>query len=212
MNYLEPNGGASFRDTVPYPNDIPMEREGFYTDPTAVPEIEEAIEKGYKDQLALRYAQFIREKMYGVDVRESISRFGLWLDVRTNSVEAKGSQINLEYNKIKKELEDFREQFELITSSNTIDGEVKLARHSLFSGKTYPSLKARLDFMESEHYLSVAGEINTARTLLDDNFSKNHTTRKVGSIADPTINYPIIIATVDDNKQDRFKLVKVGVI
>ena len=211
MNYLEPTS-KGFVDTVPSPSDIPIEREGMYDDPTELPDIEKEIIDGFKDEIALRYAQFIRSKMKGGDVRESIARFSLWLDVRINSVEAKGNQIDLEYQQIQKELEDFREQFELIVSGSTIDGEVKLARHSLFTGKTFNSLKARLDFMEGEHYLTKIGEINKTRTLIDNDFSKNHTVTKINEVDVSLKVNPIIIATVDDNKQDRFKLRKVGVI
>lgn len=205
------NGNSSkFIDTLPDPSVVPIFNGKVATDPTEISEIEQAIIDGYKDEIALRYAQFIREKMYGKDVRESIARFNLWLDVRINSVESKGNQIDLEYEQIQKELEDFREQFELIVSSATIDGEVKLARHSLFTGKTFNSLKARLDFMESEHFLLDAGEVNVSRTLIDNDFSKNHTVRKTGEVTVPLKANPIICATVDDPKQNRFNFVKVG--
>lgn len=207
-NYNE--NSNKFIDTMPDPSVVPTSNGKVANDPTEVPEIEQAIVDGYKDEIALRYAQFIRGKMYGKDVRESIARFSLWLDVRINSVEAKGNQINLEYQQIQKELEDFKEQFELIVSGATIDGEVKLARHSLFTGKTFNSLKARLDFMESEHYLEKIGEINKTRTLIDNDFSKNHTVIKVKDVSLSLKNNPIIIATVDDTKQNRFKLRKVG--
>ena len=207
------NGNSSkFIDTIPDQSKVPTFSGKVATDPTEVPEIEQAIVDGYKDEIALKYAQFIRGKMYGKDVRESIARFSLWLDVRINSVEAKGNQINLEYQQIQKELEDFREQFELIVSGATIDGEVKLARHSIFTGKTFPSLKARLDYMESEHFLTKIGEINKTRTLIDNDFSMNHTVSKMGEVDVSVQINPIIIATVDDSKQNRFKLRKVGVI
>lgn len=210
VNY---NGNSNkFIDTLPDPSIVPTFNGKVATDPTEVPEVEQAIVDGYKDEIALRYAQFIKAKMYGKDVRESIARFSLWLDVRINWVEAKGNQIDLEYQQIQKELEDFREQFELIVSGSTIDGEVKLARHSLFTGKTFNSLKARLDFMEAEHYLTKIGEINKTRTLIDNDFSKNHTVTKINEVEVSLKANPIIIATIDDNKQDRFKLRKVGVI
>lgn len=210
INY---DGNSSkFLDTFADPSIVPVFNDRIATDPTEVPEIEQAIIDGYKDEIALRYAQFIRGKMYGKDVRESIARFNLWLDVRINSVEAKGNQVIREYQLIQKELEDFREQFELIVSGATIDGEVKLSRHSVFTGKTFDSLKARLDFMEAEHYLTKIGEIKKTRTLIDNDFSKNHTVTKIDEVDVSLKVNPIIIATVDDNKQDRFKLRKVGVI
>ncbi|MDT2830015.1 right-handed parallel beta-helix repeat-containing protein [Vagococcus carniphilus] len=150
MNYLEPNGGASFRDTIPYPNEIPMEREGFYTDPTAVPEIENAIEKGYKDELAIRYAQFIREKMYGADVRESIARFGLWLDVRINEIEKQNLEVIAEYKEIKNLIEDLETKFDLAINGLTIDSELILARYSKMLKKTFNILSDRGDFWDEE--------------------------------------------------------------
>ncbi|MGF2053630.1 hypothetical protein [Vagococcus fluvialis] len=148
MNYLEQNGGASFRDTIPYPNEIPMEREGFYTDPTAVPEIEDAIEKGYKDELAIRYAQFIREKMYGADVRESIARFGLWLDVRINEIEKQNLEVIEEYKEIKNLIEDLETKFDLAMSGLTVDSELILSRYSKMLKKNFVVFGDRADFWD----------------------------------------------------------------
>lgn len=148
MNYLEPNGGASFRDTIPYPDEIPMEREGFYTDPTAVPEIEDAIEKGYKDELAIRYAQFIREKMYGSDVRESIARFGLWLDVRINEIEKQNLEVIAEYKEIKNLIEDLEAKFDLAINGLTIDSELILSRYSKMLKKQFNIFGDRADFWD----------------------------------------------------------------
>ena len=201
---------SKFIDTLADPSVVPTFNDVVATDPTGIPEIEQAILNGYKDEISLRYAQFIRNKMYGKDVRESIARFSLWLDVRINSTEAKGNQINLEYESILKDLEDFRKQFEIVISAETIDGEVKLSRHSLFTNRTFESLKARLDYMESELYVTKIGEINSIRTLIDNDFSKNHTVIKTNEVDDYKSVNPIIIATVDDNKQNRFKLRKVG--
>lgn len=136
------NGNSNkFVDTLPDPSVVPSSNGVIATDPTEVPEIEQAIVDGYKDEIA-----------------------------------------------------------------------IKLARHSLFTDKTFNSLKARLDFMESEHYLIKIGEINKTRTLIDNDFSKNHTMIKTNEVNISLKENPIIIATVDDNKQDRFKLRKVGVI
>ena len=210
MDYNKSTSGGIFHDVLPEPEAIPTQSGSNSSDPTLLPAIEAEIVEGHKTDIALRYARFIRTKQRGSEVRESIARFDLWLDVRINTVEAEGNQVALEYQQIQRELEDFREQFELVIASETIDGEVRLARHSLFTGKTFNSLKARLDFMEAEHYLEKIGEVNTTRTLIDNDFSKNHTVIKVKDVSLSLKNNPIIIATVDDDKQNRFKLRKVG--
>lgn len=73
-------------------------------------------------------------------------------------------------------------------------------------------LQAQIDLVKNEHYLTKIGEINKTRTLIDDNFSKNHTLVKIDEVEVSLKVNPIIIAIVDDNKQNRFKLRKVGVI
>lgn len=73
-------------------------------------------------------------------------------------------------------------------------------------------LLAQIDLVKNEHYLTKIGEINKTRTLIDNDFSKNHTVTKINEVDVSLKVNPIIIATVDDNKQDRFKLRKVGVI
>ncbi|MBO0478718.1 hypothetical protein JZO72_03665 [Vagococcus fluvialis] len=73
-------------------------------------------------------------------------------------------------------------------------------------------LLAQIDLVKNEHYLTKIGEINKTRTLIDNDFSKNHTVTKINEVDVSLKINPIIIATIDDNKQDRFKLRKVGVI
>lgn len=73
-------------------------------------------------------------------------------------------------------------------------------------------LLAQIDLVKNEHYLTKIGEINKTRTLIDNDFSKNHAVTKINEVDVSLKVNPIIIATVDDNKQDRFKLRKVGVI
>ena len=205
------NGNSSkFIDTLPDPNIVPDFNGQIATDPTKVPEIEQEIINGFKDEIALRYAQFIRGKMYGADVRESIARFGLWLDVKVNSIETRSNQIYLEYLDIQKELETFREEFEQVISAQTIDGEVKLARMSEAMNKTFPSLKARLDAMERKFYIESRNTMSLTRTLVDNNFSKNHQVRKIKKVMIKDKNYPIIIAEIDNSNQNRFKIRRVG--
>lgn len=77
---------------------------------------------------------------------------------------------------------------------------------------TEKKIQDQIDFLKTEHYLTKIGEINKTRTLIDNDFSKNHTVTKINEVDVSLKINPIIIATVDDNKQNRFKLRKVGVI
>lgn len=207
------NINGSFQDTYKDPNTVPSFNgvtEKDFMEFENMPEIEDAIEHGQKNTLAIQYADFIRRQGYGSVVRESIARLSLYLNVQMNAIESKNSQIYLEYESMQKELEAIRKEFETLISSQTIDGEVKLARHSEFFKRTFPSLQSRLDYIENDHYFTQTGEIHMTRTLIDDDFSKNHEVATIGEVTDPTETNPIIIATVDDTKQNRFKLVKVG--
>lgn len=71
-------------------------------------------------------------------------------------------------------------------------------------------LQEQIDLVKNEHYLTKIGEINKTRTLIDNDFSKNHTVTKINEVDVSLKINPIIIATIDDNKQNRFKLRKVG--
>lgn len=73
-------------------------------------------------------------------------------------------------------------------------------------------IQEQIDLVKNEHFLTKIGEINKTRTLIDNDFSKNHTVTKINEVDVSLKINPIIIATVDDNKQNRFKLRKVGVI
>lgn len=71
-------------------------------------------------------------------------------------------------------------------------------------------LEQEIEWLKNEHYFIKTGEIHMTRTLIDDDFSKNHEVTTVGQVSNPTETHPIIIATVDDTEQNRFKLFKVG--
>lgn len=87
------------------------------------------------------------------------------------------------------------------------DGEKRL-NDRLKRDKT--DLESKIEWVKNEHYLEKNGELSISRTLIDNNFSKNHQLIKTGVVTNPSINYPIVIAEVDNMKQGRFKLKKVG--
>lgn len=58
--------------------------ENYYRDPEHIIDLPDEIKLGKKDSLSIVLAGWIRQKKYGVDVRESLARFVEWMSVLTN--------------------------------------------------------------------------------------------------------------------------------
>lgn len=199
------NIDSRFQDTLKDPRSVPSfngvtERD--FMEFSNMPDIEKEIEEGNKDAIAVQYADFIREQGYGSVVRESIARLSLWLDVKLNAIKDKNNSIYFEYKVMNDELERIRNEFEQVISAETIDGEVKLARHSDFINKTFNSLKDRLDFMEKNFYLFDNGQVQYTRTLLFNINQLDYDISIVKKIDEVPRDYPIIISEI--GKDERF--------
>lgn len=92
------------------------------------------------DSLLLEFANWIRTKAYGKDVRESISRLGERLGIILNQYQAETHRTSNEMALLKNELEE-------TIHGLTQDSEVKNARVDI-EGVVYETLKKRLDDMQ----------------------------------------------------------------
>lgn len=208
MSILDNISGSNFHDVLPEINSVPVQRGINSTDPTLLPEIEAAIVNGAKTDISVRYANFIRTKQRGSEVRESIARFGLWLDVRINQVEDIEHKISNDYESILQQIEDFNKKYDQAVNAQTIDGEVKIARISAINGITYNSLKERLDAMDSRLYTMKAGSLTFTRILETTNLKTSYGASVVSTVANPNTDYPLIISDIGPTK--RFSFVKGG--
>lgn len=170
------------------------------------------------DSIAQEYKQLITnimQKQHGGDVRLSLAIFVYII--------AHGFTVTLaEFDKISKEIrsrveslegkyKDLIDEWKNTIGGLTADSEVINARINV-KGVVYKTLKERLDAMENERFTIKSGESNVLITLQDDRFSQNHLLVKEGEVDSAKGLSGLIIAEVDNVKQDTFYLKKVGEI
>lgn len=123
----------------------------YYTDPTPI-DIENWVVMDKVDELHKQLARWIREKMYGLDVRESLAR----LVEQTSSDLFDANQVALALENLAISLEEkWNEEYQLLSdewkntlAGVTVDDEVINARIEL-RGFVYKTLKERLDSMQA---------------------------------------------------------------
>lgn len=129
-----------------------------YEDSTPIPEQQEYTPSNIQP-IAIELAKFIRTKMYGTDVRESLARWiEIMLAVQTYinddetafKVKIQNRQEGVEDRQTQVEgtMSDVLDQFKAVIANATKDSEVTLARDSSRFGN-YTVLDDRLEYMES---------------------------------------------------------------
>lgn len=142
--------------------------------------------------------------------------FDKWMKERKEEFEAWRNKQQGDYNAWFESIKDVLAQ---IDPGGTMLLELMDARVDL-QGVRHDSISERLlaDFdylyqrLEERLYTLNYGDIDMVDVLKDDKFSANHTVKKVGTVSSSVQEAGLVIATVDDPKQDVFKLKKVGVI
>lgn len=131
-----------------------------YRDPTAITE-PDTIDQSKVSEANKQLAKWLREKMYGVDVREALARLAEQTssDVYDDRVVALSLQALVD--KISKEWQD-------TLAGATQDSEVKNARTDV-NGLVYTTLKSRIDALQlstaTTLYVTDVQEIQTLRLL-----------------------------------------------
>lgn len=90
--------------------------------------------------------------------------------------------------------------------------DVQGALHGSISERLLADMQYIYEELMRHHYTLKAFEISSLEILQDDNFSKNHQVEKVGTVDFDVEDGALVIATIDDKKQNVFKLEKVGSI
>lgn len=90
--------------------------------------------------------------------------------------------------------------------------DVQGVLHGSISERLLADMQYIYEELMRHHYTLKAFEISSLEILQDDNFSKNHQVEKVGSVNYEVDDGALVIATIDDKKQNVFKLEKVGSI
>lgn len=129
-----------------------------YKDSTPIPKQQEYTPDNIKP-IAIELSKFIRTKMYGADVRESLAR---WIDIMLAvqtyinydetafKIDMQNKQDGVEDRQTQVEgtMSDVVDQFKAVISNVTKDSEVALARDSVRFGN-YTVLDDRLEYIES---------------------------------------------------------------
>lgn len=185
-----------------------------YRDPTHITD-DSWIDQDKVSEVHKLLSKWLREEMYGEDVRESLAR----LVEQTSSDLYDDKQIALALEKLAQELQlkwdndtqKIVDEWKNTIGGLTADSEVINARINV-KGVVYKTLKERLDAMENERFTIKSGESNVLITLQDDKFSQNHLLVKEGEVDSSKGLSGLIIAEVDNVKQDTFYLKRVGEI
>ncbi|MGO2267142.1 MAG: hypothetical protein ACTH54_09880 [Vagococcus salmoninarum] len=201
-----------FIDTMADPSSVPEFVDGESNDPTKLPEIDKEIAEGQKDSTSVKLANFIRTKMFGADVRETIARAILWFSVLYNRMLSGLTQLLAKVNLLEKEFDGLSEKLDEVVGGQTQDNEVKLARVSKYYNKTFLTIGRRMDRIELENYKRISSENNLDITLEDDSFSANFETQAAGQVESSLEEWPLVISAIGTAPTSEFHLEKVGEI
>lgn len=128
-----------------------LNNDNYYRDPSHVSSIQDEIANGIKDEISVELAKWIRQKKYGIDVREALARFAEWISVRTTEAE-RGNKIVTNQQKdltalVNDFITDFTNRYNTQVAGNTNLNEVIDARTSLLDGP-FDTLNSRLNNIE----------------------------------------------------------------
>lgn len=90
--------------------------------------------------------------------------------------------------------------------------DIQGVRHNSLSERLLADMEYLYQKLERRLYTLEYGEINDLVILQDDAFSLNHETEIVGTVDYPVTDGALVIATVDDTKQNTYMFEKVGEI
>lgn len=142
--------------------------------------------------------------------------FDKWMKERKEEFEAWRNKQQGDYNAWFESIKDVLAQIdpggkmllELMDARVDLQG----VRHESISERLLADFDYLYQRLEERLYTLNYGDIDMVDVLQDDKFSANHTVKKVGTVSNSVQEAGLVIATVDDPKQDVFKLKKVGVI
>lgn len=135
------------------PND-----DNYYRDPSHVEAIRPQIASGKKDIVSQELAEWIRQKKFGQDVRESLARFIEWISVLSNENKEQTNSAIATVEQVADNFDDLWERYETQIANNTDLNEVIDSRLG-YDGKKYKTLKERLDKENNKFSISGDGEL-----------------------------------------------------
>ena len=149
-------------------------------------------------------------------INENQGDFTAWMNARKKEFEAWRDTQKEDYltwfNSIKDILAQIDPGGTMLLELMEARVDIQGGRHESISKRLLADMEYLYQKLRATLFTIEYGEIEVTDILQDDLFSENHEVEKIG-----TVNYPIeegalVIATVDDPKQNVFTLEKVGVV
>ncbi|WP_270501077.1 phage baseplate upper protein [Enterococcus avium] len=149
-------------------------------------------------------------------INENKGDFTAWMNARKKEFEAWRDTQKEDYltwfNSIKDILAQIDPGGTMLLELMEARVDIQGGRHESISKRLLADMEYLYQKLRATLFTIEYGEIEVTDILQDDLFSENHEVEKIG-----TVNYPIeegalVIATVDDPKQNVFTLEKVGVV
>ncbi|HFI0463827.1 TPA: right-handed parallel beta-helix repeat-containing protein [Streptococcus suis] len=139
-----------FRDLKALIGEEALDNENYYRDPTPVDNVASDIANGKKDSISVQLATWLRQKKYGIDVRETLARFIEWISVQVGKMFVLSESVRKEGFELALRQGQLEERLDRQIGSLTDDSEVIDARgyHS--------TLGARLDAMKMKRVINIA--------------------------------------------------------
>lgn len=106
------------------------DNSNYYRDPTSLPELPEEIKNGQKDSLSTQIATWIRQKMYGIDVREALARAVEYFTVLYYKFKSNSDNIATRQDDVEQRQSKLESQMTETIKNATTDSEVINARRS----------------------------------------------------------------------------------
>lgn len=136
-----------------------------------------------------------------------------WLEDNRKNIDALMKEMNQFFDDKKNDFSEWfdsvKDILESIDPGGVLLSEIVNARKSQHSNKTFKTLADRLEYMENSHYTLSYKSINDEMTLQDNSFSKRHDIIQITSVTTNSNMPGLVIATIDDSKQDTFYLKEV---
>lgn len=182
-------------------------------DPNPLGPMEPIFFTGTITPLSQVYADFVRSKLFGKHVREALARGILIASIDANEAKDIARIANAKSDETSERQDELEERWETVLAETTDGAEVIDARTDIY-GVAHKTLKRRMDTMqENEIILFKYVEVNGIRTIIDNEFSNNHEVMLIKKIEVKSKGMPgLVIAEIDNQEQNRFKLIEVGVI
>lgn len=130
-----------------------LNNDAYYRDETRITAIQAEIANAKKDDISQEIATWIRQKKFGIDVRESIARSVEWNSAKSLQTEATANAAVEKSKETADNFAKFEDRYNNQIAGNTSLSEVIDSRVAK-TGEIYKTLKERLDNYQNNYLIS----------------------------------------------------------